>query len=351
MKRVLLIEDDNSLSENTKELLELAKYKVEVASNGKKGIALALEKKFDIILCDIMMPELDGYGVHDALSKNIKTRSIPFVFISAKSDPSDIRKGMILGADDYITKPFTEKDLLQTIESRLNRHQILKEIAASKKPVKDHTTPQIPDLETLRHYATNNGIYLKATKRKNIYIEHDNANYVYFIENGLIKTHTMDESGKELVIEIHKKGNFFGFCSLKNSKNHTETATALETSELYFIPASKFESILKENHELTLELVNFLSDKVYTLKQHLLKMAYASVLQKTTYTLLEFAEKLSDNPYDFVTVSRTDLAGVAGISTESFIRSLTQLKNDGLIDIDGRHITILNYRKLKNYIR
>lgn len=347
MKRVLLIEDDNILSENTKELLELAGFKVEVASNGKTGVALAFDKKFDIILCDIMMPELDGYGVYKALSKNKKTRTTPFIFISAKSEHTDIRKGMILGADDYITKPFTEKELIHSINSRLARHKTLHKTADLKNPSLEESIPHLPDLESLRNYAANYGKYLKVYRRNEIYNEDKSSNYIYFVERGLVKTHTIDESGKELVLDIHKKGDFFGFCSLKHKKTYTETATSVETCELYSIKSSEFRDILKENHELTLELVEVLSDKVSILKKHLLQMAYATVLQKTTKTLLEFAEKLSDDPCELVTVSRTDLASVAGISTESFIRCLTQLKNEGLVEVNGRHITILNLQKLK----
>lgn len=347
MKRILLIEDDNVLRENIKELLEIANYDVIGVTDGKKGVEVALKNTIDLVLCDIMMPELDGYGVYEALSKNEKTSNIPFIFLSAKNEPSDIRKGMILGADDYITKPFTEKDLINSIKSRLARHKILKELADTRQKLQDNPTPQIPDLDSLRNYAANNGEHLKVSKRKDIYKEHKSANYVYFIEKGLVKTHKMDQAGKELVIDIHKKEHFFGFCSLKNSNLYTETSTAIETCELYRLTSSEFRTIIAENHKLAMELVDVLSDKVFILKQHLLQMAYASVLQKTTNTLLEFAEKLSDDPCELVTVSRTDLASVAGISTESFIRCLAQLKNEGLIEVEGRNITIINLHKLK----
>jgi CRP-like cAMP-binding protein len=188
---------------------------------------------------------------------------------------------------------------------------------------------------------------VKVSKRKEIYKENQSSNYVYFIDKGLVKTYSMDESGKELVIDIQRTGQFFGFCSLKELKTYTETASALKNCELYRVTSSEFRNILAENPRLTLELVDILSDKVATLKQHLLQMAYATVLQKTIKTLIEFAVKLSDDPCELVTVSRTDLASVAGISTESFIRCLAHLKNERLIEVDGRRITILNLQKLK----
>ena len=108
MKKILLIEDDVVLRENTEELLELSNYEVVVAPNGKVGVEIAKQNLPNIIVCDIMMPELDGYGVLEALSKNEETRHIPFIFLSAKTERKDVRKGMDLGADDYITKPFEE---------------------------------------------------------------------------------------------------------------------------------------------------------------------------------------------------------------------------------------------------
>src|SRR5665811_770251 len=107
MKSILLIEDNDELRENTAEILELANYKVVSAANGKLGIKAALKNKPDLIICDVMMPELDGYGVLHLINKNTELSGIPFIFLTAKSERSDLRKGMEMGADDYITKPFT----------------------------------------------------------------------------------------------------------------------------------------------------------------------------------------------------------------------------------------------------
>ena len=127
MKKVLLIEDDAVLRENTAELLELSEYDVTTAQNGKIGIETAKNLLPDIVVCDIMMPELDGYGVLEFLSKEESTKHIPFIFLSAKTERKDVRKGMDLGADDYITKPFSEDELISAIESRIAKALILKE--------------------------------------------------------------------------------------------------------------------------------------------------------------------------------------------------------------------------------
>src|SRR5699024_1379695 len=100
-KSILLIEDDPALRENTAELLELSDYNVRTASNGRIGIELVKTEKPDLIICDIMMPEIDGYGVLETLNSNPDYAHIPFIFLSAKTEHKEIRKGMNLGADDY----------------------------------------------------------------------------------------------------------------------------------------------------------------------------------------------------------------------------------------------------------
>jgi CheY-like chemotaxis protein len=124
MKKILLIEDNLEVRENTAEILELANYEVTTAENGKIGVDMAIQNKPDLIICDIMMPQLDGYGVLHVLSRNKNTAGIPFIFLTAKTEKMDFRKGMNMGADDYLTKPFDEVELLDAIESRLRKREI-----------------------------------------------------------------------------------------------------------------------------------------------------------------------------------------------------------------------------------
>src|SRR6476660_3316650 len=105
MKKILLIEDNKEMRENTSEILELANYDVVTAANGKIGVELATQINPDLIVCDIMMPELDGYGVLYLLAKKPETSGIPFIFLTAKTEKTDMRKGMSMGANDYLTKP------------------------------------------------------------------------------------------------------------------------------------------------------------------------------------------------------------------------------------------------------
>jgi len=122
MKKLLVIEDNLEVRENICELLELSGYEVYNAENGKIGAKTAIEQLPDLIICDVMMPVLDGYGTLKILQKNPLTQHIPFIFLTAKAEKQDFRKGMNMGADDYISKPFTDVELLEAVEIRLKKH-------------------------------------------------------------------------------------------------------------------------------------------------------------------------------------------------------------------------------------
>src|SRR6516164_4316280 len=127
MRSLLIIDDNTEIRENIAEILSLGGYKTSTAENGKRGVEKAISEKPDLIICDIMMPELDGYGVLHLLKKNPDTQDIPFIFLTAKTERQDFRKGMEMGADDYITKPFEEVELLTAVEIRLRKASILKQ--------------------------------------------------------------------------------------------------------------------------------------------------------------------------------------------------------------------------------
>jgi DNA-binding NarL/FixJ family response regulator len=123
MKKILVIEDEPEMRRNIAALLRFHEYEPIEAENGRKGVELARREKPDLILCDVMMPELDGYGVIQALQQDAGLALIPFIFLTAKGDKDDLRSGMNLGADDYLTKPVANSDLVQAVEARLRRSQ------------------------------------------------------------------------------------------------------------------------------------------------------------------------------------------------------------------------------------
>jgi len=346
MKKILLIEDDTVLRENTAELLELSNYEVITASNGKIGIELALKETPDIVVCDIMMPELNGYGVLESLAKNNNTKYIPFIFLSAKTERKDVRKGMDLGADDYITKPFSEDELVSAIESRLAKAAILKDERNRKNNTNEKD--EIRTLNDLKNFFDDNGKVFIFRKDEIIYKEGHNSNFIFLILKGVAKCYKLDDQGKELTTGLHKEDDLFGYTSFTQNIPYQETARAIKEVELVGISKSELKNVLSNNHTVTLELLELLTDNITGIKDQLLQMAYSSVNKKTALTILKFAEKLNRKPEDPIKISRNDLASVAGIATETLIRTMSNFKKQGLIEIEGRNIKILDIQKLQS---
>ena len=119
----LVIDDDDNMRENIAELLRMEKYEVMTAEDGERGIELAIQRGPDLIVCDVTMPGMDGFQVFEVLSGQPGTAVVPFIFLSARSERTDVRRGMALGADDFITKPFARMELLGSISARLRRRE------------------------------------------------------------------------------------------------------------------------------------------------------------------------------------------------------------------------------------
>lgn len=347
MKTILLIEDDRALRENTAELLELSGYTVLTAANGKIGIEMAKKNLPHIIICDIMMPIVDGFGVLDNLSSDEKTEQIPFIFLSAKTEHKEIRKGMDRGADDYLTKPFEEDDLISAIESRLAKAELLSRKLGNVAKSHDVAEDELRSLSELKNFFDDNGEEVHFEEGKTIYEEGSRPNTIYLILKGLVKCHRMDDEGKELITTIYREDDFLGFTSFFDNLPYQESATAMEKVALAGISKDKLKEILKKNNNISLELIELFTENISVIKGQLLQMAYSSVRKKTARTLLQFAEIMHRNTEDPIKISRNDLASVAGVATESLIRTLSGFKKEGLIEIEGRNIHIKELNALR----
>ncbi|GMN11745.1 response regulator [Croceitalea sp. MTPC9] len=347
MKKILLIEDDRALRENTEELLGLSGYSVATAPNGKHGVTIAKELLPDIVVCDIMMPELDGYGVLEQLSSNENTKHIPFIFLSAKTEHKEIRKGMDLGADDYLTKPFEEEDLLSAIESRLAKAELLAQMFDDTNSKKEVSEDEMRTLNQLKNFFDDNGEIENYSEGESVFREGTHSHKIYLITKGVVKCHRLDENGKELITSLYRPDDFLGFTSFLNNVTHKESATAMENTELVGISKSKLKLVLESNKNVSMELMELLTENISEVKAQLLQMAYSSVRKKTAQTLLQFAEIMNYKANDSIKISRNDLASVAGIATESLIRTLSGFKKEGLIAIEGRNIRIKELKALQ----
>ncbi len=347
MKTILLIEDDAALRENTAELLELSNFHVITAANGKIGINKAKEHIPDLIVCDIMMPELDGYSVLSLVSEDPKTSQIPFIFLSAKTEHKEVRKGMDLGADDYITKPFEEEELISAVESRLAKAEIVSKASQNKTIHNNQNGDSIlKNLNQLKNFFDENGVVSSFNKGDLIYEEGERSNKIYLILEGVVKSYKMDGNGKELITALYKADDFLGFTSFAESIIYQESVMAVENVQVAGISKNELKEIIGNNKEVSVEILNLLTDNISYIKEQLLQMAYGSVRKKTAKTILQFAKILDKKPEDAIKISRYDLASVAGIATESLIRTLSGFKKNGLIEIEGRNIRILDLEKL-----
>lgn len=348
MKTILLIEDNFDVRENTSEILSLANYNVLAAENGKQGVELAQHEMPDLIICDIMMPELDGYGVLHILSKNETTSTIPFIFLTAKTEQNDIRKGMNLGADDYLTKPFDDTDLLNAVEARLRKSSMQHEHYENSAEGLDNFIHDAGNALNLRDLGKDKKT--KGYKKKaDIFAEGDLPLYVYFIKSGNVKTFKSHPDGKELITNIYTANDFFGFEAVLENDSYSESAMAMQESILTLIPRYDFLAMIQNNPDVSHTFIGLLCKKVAERELQLLNLAYNSVRQRTAEALLK-SETLKDSKAT-IAISREDLAKMVGTASESVIRVLSDFKDEGIISIEGGKIKILHPEKLHKVVR
>ena len=347
-KKILLIEDNDAMRENTSEILQLANYDVISARNGKEGVEMAGKEHPDVIICDIMMPILDGYGVLHLLSKNESTNSIPFIFLSAKAERSDLRKGMEMGADDYLTKPFDDIELLNAVESRVRKAEILKKEFSKSIDGLSEFIGDAKNFDALKELSETKE---PRTFRKKdvIYDEGTYPKGVYFIIKGKVKTYKLNAQSKELITGLYNVGDFFGYLSLMEDGKNLDSATALEDCEVCLIPKDDFHALIYKNQEVSRRFIKLLSDNLIEKEQQLLKLAYNSVRKKVADALITLYNTYNkDNSKDFaISISREDLANLAGTATESTIRTLSDFKEERIIEVYLSKIIIPNVEKLK----
>ena len=345
-KKIALIEDNDEVRENIAEILELANYEVVTAENGKKGVNLIKKEMPDLILCDIMMPELDGYGVLYMIGKDEKTASIPFIFLTAKSEKDDFRKGMNMGADDYLTKPFDDTELLDAIERRLKR---IEQFSADFEPGQaglDSFLEQVGGIASL----TDNKRSKKYKKKEHIFNEGDYPNYMYLVVSGRVKTSKMNLDGKDFVLNLFKPGDFFGFKEMIQHTDYSVSAVALEDTEVTMIQREDFINLLYQSKEVSKKFIELLVGSITTKQVDLMNLAYDSVRKRVADALLKLYDKYKSEEESFsIAITRDDLASIVGTATESVIRTLSEFKTDGIIAIKGSTITILDPPALKNF--
>lgn len=349
-KTILIIEDNLEIRESTAEILELTgSYDILTAENGRIGVDMAVNHVPDLILCDIMMPELDGYGVLYTLHKFDATASIPFIFLTAKSERTDFRKAMEMGADDYLIKPFDEIELFNAIESRLRKRE--KDIKNAEPKINLNLTEDEQDY--LLQELVDGARVKTFRKKQSIFEDGDNPIFLYYIMTGKVRTYLYYQDGRELSTGIHIDKSFLGYESLLLNEKYSDNASSLEDSEIALIPKEKFYDLLVKKPSIASKIIRLLSGNIKEKEEQMLGFAYDSVRKRVANALVHIAvksvsEKSDNQDESVVRISRDDLAALAGTANETVSRMLADFKDENLITKEGNAIRIFSVKKLKN---
>ena len=351
MSKIVIIDDHDSIRENIAEILTLANYQVYTAQNGKQGVELAFHERPDLVICDVTMPELDGYGVLEQLRENNDTAFVPFIFLSARTERSDIRKGMNMGADDYLTKPFDDVELLNAVRTRLKKYDVLRKLYqpggnSPNELLKNLYGSGFLDI-TLHKYDV-----VLFTKKKRLYTEGKTPRYLYYLQKGKIKTYRSNEDEKEYITNLYTAGDFIGYLSILENKLYEETAEVLEDAEVLQIPSDDFVTAIYNDINVASRFIKLITQNVQDKEQRLMNLAYSSLRKRVAKALLEINVKFNKKNTDAaaIKITREDIAQYVGTATESLIRTLSDFKVEKLIEIAEGKIKILNVEKLSSLI-
>ncbi|MGZ3837093.1 MAG: response regulator [Flavisolibacter sp.] len=347
---MLVIDDNTDIRENTAEILELAGYKTFTAENGKRGVELAVKEKPSVIVCDIMMPELDGYGVLHLLRKNADTQHIQFIFLTAKTERSDFRKGMEMGADDYITKPFEDIELLNAVEIRLRKSEILDQ---KYTPTQQGLTQFLKDVKStgLVQELSEKYDIENYDKKQVLYQEGRRPRFLYYLIRGKVKAYRAHEDGKEYITNLYSDGDFIGYSALIEDVNYNDSASILEDAEVMQVPKEDFLQMVYSDISIASKFIHIITQNVKEKEERLLNLAYSSLRKRVAKALVSIVEKFKlKEQLHPIEISREDIAQYVGTATESLIRTLSDFKAEKLIDIKSGKILVNNVEKLKNLL-
>jgi CheY-like chemotaxis protein len=349
-KRILVIDDNTDIRENTAEILELAGYKTFTAENGKRGLEVAMKEKPSVIVCDIMMPELDGYGVLHLLRKNPDTQNIPFIFLTAKTERSDFRKGMEMGADDYITKPFEDIELLNAVEIRLKKSEILDQKYTSSPQGLTQFLKDVKSTGLVQKLSEKYDIE-NYDKKQMLYSEGKRPRFLYYLIKGKVKDFKAHEDGKEYITNLYSDGDFIGYTALIEDSNYDDSASILEDAEIMQIPKEDFLQMVYSDISIASKFIHIITQNVKEKEERLLNLAYSSLRKRVAKALVDIVEKfkLKEQTHP-IEISREDIAQYVGTATESLIRTLSDFKAEKLIEIKSGKIIVNNVEKLKHLL-
>lgn len=346
--RVLVIEDNREVRENIIEILELDGYQTLGAPDGKVGVTIARENVPDLILCDIMMPELDGYGVVKIVKQDERLKDIPFLFLTAKSEKQDFRRAMSLGADDFITKPFDDIDLLESVEVRLKLRETNTAPKWSSFWYRGMKMEEINQgIDLLRKRAQN-----KVTKRyeakESIFKSGEYPLFLFFVKKGVLKMSITTDTGKEMITCLNKEKDLLGVVPYLLNEAFRADCSALVESEIELIPVTDCENLVRKDPGFLSALNFILAHQNSYFASRNVDLAYSTVRKKVANALLLYQEAFGLSRFPCL---RDDLSGLAAVAKETLIRTLSDFKKEGLIHVFLHEIEILEEEKIRRMLQ
>jgi len=352
MNKLLVITDNEAAGDNICKLSQLYGYEFFRAPLGINGIEIAKNEIPSFIICDVSLPDMDGYCVSNILNKNPLTENIPVLLLNLTmrlgagaegKNKSGLFTKVIKDTESFISS--SRKEVVyngtENKEYFNNLNSLLQLLSSA--------TPDKLDSELVTGYRTRS-----FNKRENIYFEDDSPNMVYLVKKGKIKTVKLGPEGKEFIIGIHEKGEFFGYIAVLEDNTYPDTAIAVEESEVLLIPKDDFLLLLNSDHQLGRHFIKLLANDISDIEERLMTLAFNSVRARVAGALLQLKKKhLHKKDVNTYTlhVSREDLAGLIGTTTESLIRTLTDFKHENIVDTDIGEIKILDAKSLEKIRR
>jgi CRP/FNR family cyclic AMP-dependent transcriptional regulator len=344
VKKILIIEDDEAFLKNAIEILELSSYEVAGCRDGKTGVRKAGEWNPDMILCDIMIPHLDGFGVLQAIRNSENLRNVLFIFITGRPDQDYYRKGMELGADDFLSKPFSATDLIKAVETRFKRHELT------------NSTNNLSGIITTDDFSKTLELFLKkfpevpVRKGAPLFESGQIPRFICYMRSGLIRRTKTDYAGKELTSALHTEGDFIGLVEFLNGTVYKESATALMDSYINLIPVAEFFTALQEQPGLCSHILRQLAIHAGIHQELLINLAWQDMRGKVAFALIRLhriSEKMG-SPDFTIKQSRQVIASLAGVAKESAIRVIIEFIEAGFMESTPDGFIIKDLKKLQN---
>jgi CRP-like cAMP-binding protein len=350
MRKILLIANDPAIRAMTTDILALAHYQVLLAQDGKNGVELAEAEHPDVIITELAMSGLDGYGVMHLLQSYPWFYNTLFIVLCAACDKTELRRAMSMGADDVIIKPFDGTELLSCIEVRSKKREWLsKNNGHAVVPV---SQPTQTEKELMMHLISDRNID-RYNRRQLIYKRGDRPTKLFYLINGKARSFNTHPDGKDLAIDLYGPGDFLGYADILKNHNYVESVETIDYVELAVIPRGDFEQLVFQNTVFARRFIDLVVTRSKMMEQRLLWMAYHTLRQKVAAALLHLMDKYgngSQEPFE-INLNRSIFASIAGTATESSIRTLGEFRSEKLIELetDGT-IRVLNQKRLAQLV-